>query len=479
LPYLMYAPSEMLLGSLRSALPQALMTDKAQELARSPEVNSDYNPLDSSLNPMDRFTNAITPYTLAIQIASHIATYWSLSDEYECKITTVPVSSPTPPPPAPTQPGQPATLQDVLNASMGQNASSAPRTHGDLAQVNQPVVTAQTVTQLRYQGLWWGAERIWTDELVRLKLARSDFAPQGAQAVYPPAGPSKASKEWYAENGLDVDAAIAGAGERGMFMQIDSLFVVTAPRTDGEPGTFKECRASGMLYELVEEDYEDPQDIPQHDAPPQTKGKGKERAVEFGESISTGPAKIGDSAVNSASAPVLGNTNATRDIGLSRPTLTTPFPLPDPPEGYKFHAIIPPGNECVLSLSLISGRYYPRLFKHPLLVPVVQKALQVPVEEGGIMLNKHIWAMDGLLPGAHQSMEPEAWKASRYLMLHDGDVDARTLLGQEIEQICGAEEQPEPMVVASDEPGPSGSQQDAQTDVLMGDNDAGSSSGFT
>ena len=410
LPYLSYAPAESLLESLRAALPQSLQTEQSQALAFKAETMSEYNPLEES-NPVDRFNDAITPYTLAIQIASHIATYWSPSDEYDCKLTISPSTPPRQAPPENTNGGV-KSLQDIINAAAQQNDRSAN-------------AITQTVNQLRYQGLWWGSERIWTDELVCLKLARCQFVPQGGQAVYPPAGPSKSTTEWYHAHGQDPDAGLSGAGEKGMFMRIESIFVVEVPNSDGQNGSIKECRASGMIYELVDEDYEDPNEPA---AITQTNGKGKERAQ--------------DVQASSASAPVPAKKKAEdRDSNLSRPVLTTPFPLPDPPQGYKFRAILPPGNECVLSLPLIAGRYYPHLFKHPHLVPIVKRALSLTVEEGGLMLNKHLWAMEGLLPGAHQSMDPEAWKESRFVMLKDADADARKLLGQEIEAIRAAVEQ--------------------------------------
>ncbi|KAI0343026.1 hypothetical protein BDW22DRAFT_1297142, partial [Trametopsis cervina] len=422
LPYLSYAPSETLLESLRNALPQALQTPASQELARNPEVMSDFNPLDTAISPVDRFTASITPYTLAIQIASHIATYWSPTDEWECNFV-IPPASPAPPSSQQVPDNADTSSKDAPN-------STAPPPAGEPSRSSERIsAMTQTVTQLRYQGLWWGAERIWTDELVRLKLARCQFAPQGAQAVYPPAGPSKSKEEWYAAKGLHNNEPLTGSGEKGMFMKIEGLFVVDVPKPDGEPGVIKECRASGMLYELVDEDWVDPNESVQPAAAP-TNGKGKERAQDANSLPHSG--SISTAATQSASAPA--GKDQSLNSNLSRPVLSTPFPLPDPPQGYKFHAILPPGNECVLSLSLISGRYYPGLFKHPHLRSVVEKALEVPVEEGGVMLNKHLWAMEGLLPGVHQSMDPEAWKSSRHLMFKDADSDARKLLLQEIEQ---------------------------------------------
>ena len=74
------------------------------------------------------------------------------------------------------------------------------------------------------------------------------------------------------------------------------------------------------------------------------------------------------------------------------------------------------------------------------------------------MLNKHLWAMEGLLPGVHQSMEPEMWKNSRWSMIKDADTDARTLLGQEIDSLRAAAQQ-EQAAMFVDAQAPNGSQQ--------------------
>ncbi|KAI0739337.1 hypothetical protein BC629DRAFT_1564626 [Irpex lacteus] len=391
IPYLSYAPSDLLLESLRS-------DEKSQALAYNPDTMSDYNPL-ADANPVDRFNDAITPYTLAIQIASHIAAYWSPTDEYECKL-----SAPSPSSHIPTGNYKPTgaapSLQDVPNAATQQNARSGGS--------SQP--PDLTVNQQRYQGLWWGAERIWGGELVRLKLSRSQFAPQGAQTVYPPSGPSEAAMEWYAAHGETLDVSMIGATEKGMFMKIESMFVVDTPRPDGQPGTIKECRASGMIYELADEGFEDPNE------PAQDAGSG-----------SNGKEASSASAVVKKEEP--------RDRDLSHPILSTLFPLPDAPIGHKFRPILHPEHECVVSLSLIAGRYYPHLFKHPLMVPIVERALQVSEADGGLMAHRYLWAMEGLLPGMFQCMDPEGWKSSWDVMLKDAYVDARKLLGQEIDTL--------------------------------------------
>ena len=105
----------------------------------------------------------------------------------------------------------------------------------------------------------------------------------------------------------------------------------------------------------------------------------------------------------------------------SHPVLFTPYPLPPASTCYKFRPILPEGYEVVISLSLISGRYYPGLLRHPLLEPTVKHARETQDE----LSHRHLWALDGLSPGVHQSMDPRYWKGSRLLMFQDADREAR------------------------------------------------------
>jgi hypothetical protein len=95
---------------------------------------------------------------------------------------------------------------------------------------------------------------------VRLKAARGQIAPQGSPQILPPSGPSKST---IAGLGLDQSERRRGtlkshgARDRGVFMQLEALFVVDVPDANGA-GVHAECRASGMLYELADEDWEEP-----------------------------------------------------------------------------------------------------------------------------------------------------------------------------------------------------------------------------
>ena len=250
------------------------------------------------------FKRAAAPYTLAIQIAANLANYWLPTDDWECKFTlplapsntSISASPPVPPPPpSRAVPNGLQTLHSIIQQSMANNASSpstSQRSDGPageaesismLGQLSRSAPAPQTVIQTRFQGLWWGTERIWTDELVRLKIARCQFAPNGTDVIAPPAGPSARTLERMKEyEGVaSVDPVRLGSSERGLFLRLEGLFIVDVPTQDGSNVT-KECRASGMVYELVDEDWEDPDASTENDTSGLDKGKGKARELPDG-----------------------------------------------------------------------------------------------------------------------------------------------------------------------------------------------------
>lgn len=234
-----------------------------------------------------------------------------------------------------------------------------------------------------------------------------------------------------------------GAKARGVFMKLDALFVVDVPQQDGS--SKKECRASGMLYELADADWEDPNEV-----------KSQEITTTNGTSSTTnGNAEAGPSFMPVASPlkqpalpnfdpsiPIAATTSTTTSTMLSQPLTNQNNPLspnnqlshppsstrcvlPPAPIGYKFRPIMPPGHESVMSLNVISGRYYPGLLSHPLLEPVVQRAISTPLEEGGLMENNNLWALEGLSAGFYNSVDPTHAKASRMMMARDADAEGR------------------------------------------------------
>ncbi|RPD64199.1 hypothetical protein L226DRAFT_611784 [Lentinus tigrinus ALCF2SS1-7] len=471
LPYLAYAPTDQVIKHVQDELANFLQTVPIDQMDRDIESHIfAYDPMEAE-PPGDayytKYQRAVAPYTLAIQIASNVAHYWLPTDEWDCKFQVPPpspvasASSDPPVQPLPQSQPQNATLHSVIEQSLTKNATSSASISGPNGVVTEPEsismlgrvsrsMVPQTVVQTRFQGLWWGTERIWTGELVRLKIARAQFAPKGTDIIFPPAGPSARTLEWYKQKFPDMlegGEDSVGAGQRGLFLRLEGLVVVDVP-TDGS--FTKECRASGMLYEVVDEDWEEPR--ASQAVPADAKGKGRARESPdetMPDSISQGPSgssfmpqpsppktplpnpdptvPVSETAASQpspAATPTSGaaDTASEKKSDLhSHPVLFTPYPLPPASASYKFRPILPDGYEVVISLSLISGRYYPGLLRHPLLESTIKDALANQDE----LSHRHLWALDGLSPGVHQSMDPRYWKGSRLLMFQDADKDAR------------------------------------------------------
>ncbi|KAL1944984.1 hypothetical protein VTO73DRAFT_2604 [Trametes versicolor] len=493
LPYLAYAPSDHLLDRIREDLSDFLQTISIDQMDRDIELMSTFDPMEVTPedgdameawpedgNPeryYEKYKRATAPYTLAIQIAANVAQYWLPTDEWECKFTIPPPGAASPPPsepsasqamlPPPPPVPESASLHSLITQSLSQNAhlptmNGASSQHESISTharlPRSSTLAAQTVVQTRFQGLWWGTERIWTDELVRLKIARCQFAPQGTDMIFPPAGPSASTLESMKDNpeAIAADPERLGASEKGLFLRMEGLFVVDVPNAEGT-GLTRECRASGMVYELADDDWEDAARAAEVNG----KGKGKEKAVDLPNGHSEHPAEGPNGAppfmmqpsplkppplpnpdpsiplAETASA-ILAQTSpeaaavakgkeqaVSLSVQLSRPVLSESYPLPPATKGFRFRPILPPGHEAVVSLSLISGRYFPGLFHHPLMAPTVSHALSLSSDEGGLYQHRHLWAMEGLLPGIHQSMDPRQWRKSRLTMLQEADREAR------------------------------------------------------
>ncbi|WVR05657.1 hypothetical protein IAU60_002679 [Kwoniella sp. DSM 27419] len=83
-----------------------------------------------------------------------------------------------------------------------------------------------------YQGLWWGGERIWLEDIVRLKKLRADLP---SDVLLPPS---------------------PGALERGVFLKIRVLAIERVTEGIASDTTGWRCMLYGDLYELAEEGYD-------------------------------------------------------------------------------------------------------------------------------------------------------------------------------------------------------------------------------
>jgi hypothetical protein len=499
LPYQGYTPSHELLQALQN-VPIDRISSKPEEIAAFNPCPSDVEAVESETDGTgQRFADATAPYTLAVDTAVGIATCWTPTDDWVFKMVI--------PTPSPSHPANPA------EASSSAPVGGEPETY---SLRSRPPPAPLTVTQTRYQGLWLGAERIWADDLVRLKAARGQIAPQGSPQIMAPSGPSKST---IAELGLDkqMDEEVLkshGARDRGVFMQLEALFVVDVPDANGGAGTHTECRASGMLYELADEDWEEPslegsstgvdsgEVVNAQDAwaaaglssPTRTRNPGESPELHVGKPFMSAPSPLKQPPVSSQGdvapatlpianavpsgasvstpsrdrnkqrkwAPATTTSRPDADTGntqLSHPKRANAVPLPPAPRGFRFRPILPEGFEVVISLALISGRYYPRLLAHPMLRPIVRDMQGHANEAASRLDGHHLFALEGILPGFFNASEATQWKASRAAMVWDAANERSTALVRAWD--ARRHQAKEPEAIEATEPAPVGPADDA------------------
>lgn len=290
------------------------------------------------------------------------------------------------------------------------------------ATLGAPKPVGQHFLQKNFQGMWWGAERIWTGDLLRLKLSRAAIAPQGAPHI---AAPSSAGAAALGHpSAKDVDPKQLGAVSQGVFMRLDALFTVEVETKNGKKRN--ECRAAGPLFELADEDWTDP--LKSKEETPATSLEAPGYVNGMSTALSQpSPLKL----------PPLPNPNPTDPVesnGASdykAPELTTQYDLPQPPSGFKFRPILESDYEAVFSLTLLSGRYYPGILEHPLLLDTVRTAF---MPEGEINPSTaYLWALGGLEAGINNTMDPIRYKKDRLKMLVDAEDSTREQLKEHLD----------------------------------------------
>lgn len=350
-------------------------------------------PAEGALDALSKFTfeEAALPYALAVQAPIMLAKYWTCTDIWTFKYTIMAdkaVATPVVPKKKHKTPGlHIGPMPDLLPSISAGPATPPAEPH------------AQVRTQKRYQGLWWGGERIWVDDLVRLKVPRRELAPHGSERVLPAVPPSQAAIDYTIQKGIDPDNA-PGSGDRGLFLRIASIFVVE-----------KKVRISGMLFDLVEEGF----------VGAGVGGReGRQEDTSAFDMTALDPALFhGEDTGASAELTTNGFKPAADRQILSGPYVRSWNP-PEPPIGYKFRSILKADWEAVMDISLLSGRYYPGVLTNPLLSDHLERLLRLnePVH--------HLYALEGLAPGYYNSVDPEFAKESRPVMLKEAITEAKS-----------------------------------------------------
>ncbi|KAJ3721247.1 hypothetical protein C8R42DRAFT_721970 [Lentinula raphanica] len=473
LPYQAYLPPIELIHALQEVPLPNIKFD--------PEFTTNFNPVtttnpDQPSSSTPSFEDSTGPYALAIEIGSQIAGFWGLTDDWDYKFSFRNDGSA----PSGSQ-SEGFSLQDAIVAAGNSNAgiNGARTSYGtsDItgnrfmsdeelnqtksAMLGNPKPIGHTFTQKNFQGLWWGAERIWTGDMVRLKIGRGAIAKDGAPHILPPSPPGPNAIWDIKKKGEPVDPKTLGARSRGLFMRLDALYTVEI--NNGKGRTRSECRAAGTLYELADVDWVDSAEEKHETTPTGTNGivsggysNGISNALPQPSPMKptalpnpdptvpvekTAPQMLSEIAPNSSST-------SKPNGEFKHPVLTSHHKLPPPPIGFKFRPILDPGYEVVFSLTLLSGRYYPGILGHPLLVEAVEQAI---TPEGKVdSQTSHLWALEGLEPGFANSVDPIKFKKDRLRMVIDGEHAARIQLKKHLSADPEDPEDPEDVMMEND-----------------------------
>ncbi|EIM83676.1 uncharacterized protein STEHIDRAFT_160246 [Stereum hirsutum FP-91666 SS1] len=370
---------------------QVMQEVPVEHLTLDPDMAASFQPCDLSLGPVDddsmqhRFTQAVVPYSLALEIAKSVSCCWAPMDERR------PADhSPASPPRSTTLP----TAFAHTAYTRDQSSHSLPSDATPFADTATQLVPERIDGQPRYQGLWWGSEQIMVNDLIRLKASRRQIS---SDNVFAPSGPSAGSiSRWReAKNGENFEEL--GAVRRGVFMVLTRLFAVDVTDEGGRKN--KECRASGSLYELADEEWEEGEKVTM-------------------DAVSSGGTETKRTTVHGDDRQVTGATFA---MHSEQPS------LPPPPAGCRFRPILRAGYEAIVSLNLLSGRYYPSLLSHPCFE--VQGYNIQRVSHGVVQPEmRELLSLGGLFPGHFNPMDPVKWLPDRRAMYQVAEDENRVLL---------------------------------------------------
>lgn len=236
-----------------------------------------------------------------------------------------------------------------------------------------------------YQGVWWGPEKIWVGDVIRLNVTRDELQthPVVAKDILPRNVAWKSGDE---------------PSTRGMLMQITSIFTTEIVPPPDSPAavldspTMPVCRLSGRVFETWPEAYYE--------------GSGQESEWHKFNSASSS---------NTPSA-------------ISSPSLSSPMvtkrnlpSLPPPPPGYRFHPVLlDQRSDLVLDVSMISGRYYPNL----LLTPRID--LERLIETNNLGIWRMVLSLAGLAEGRFASTYPQTLCKDRMTAVQESDGSGKT-----------------------------------------------------
>ncbi|KAG8692054.1 hypothetical protein FRC11_007020 [Ceratobasidium sp. 423] len=263
-----------------------------------------------------------------------------------------------------------------------------------------------------FQGLWWGSERIWLNDVVRLRPSREDLDPENTMGLLPPSSPD--------------------AVDRALFLRLTYIVV------DREDPKGMNICVGGDLYELARKETQPPQ--------------SPARPSIFGPPTGLlGPPSSNtvDMFAEDSSTPALGAT-------VGRSLAESSIAMPPPPPGFTFRRLLATGNEMVLDIGAVAGRYYPKVLQAEALDRVIRALNQEKGIEAGEAASGtvegyarerirrsqagpqafetakdaliQLAALMGLYLGEGNAMRPEQWAKGRLQTIKGAELNARNVL---------------------------------------------------
>ncbi|KIJ56198.1 hypothetical protein M422DRAFT_23536 [Sphaerobolus stellatus SS14] len=249
--------------------------------------------------------------------------------------------------------------------------------------------------EIRYEGIWYGAERIWVGDIIRLSPERNAFS-------------ESLRLSWH-ETACPLPSP--GAELRSVLMRIDRIFVRLT-----EEGS-KEIAIAGPLYEVALKDWQDPI-----------------RMSFEQESIDNSQAEVMEDVMINPWDPSKHPSAPSKEaLVLGVPSA---YPLPPAPPGYTLRPLLPEGSEFPAPLSFLAGRYYPDLFQWlppDLLPPKRPDNKTMDFDCLASSPDAHLLSLCGLAPGRfNHAVCEDVCLANRTKMVDDAALSARGELEAEL-----------------------------------------------
>lgn len=338
-------------------------------------------------------------FFLGLHTARRLLLLWAVFNRHHIKLeessataksescsgmTTGQITSPSPPTPM-------LLDYDIPQRSPVRLASPKKRNRSPVFEKPQTPFSATTTsseakpTEVRYEGLWYGAERIWIGDTVRLFPEPEAFSDS-----------LKAS--WENRPG---PAPSFGAGIGGVLMRLDKIYVVGTESKE-------ECVIAGQLYEVISGD-----DL-----------RNPELEATY-KRVTSPPVPEHNAFVRPWTMPSMPSMPPSH---ASFSTPLSPFPLPPAPSGYTLKPLLPANTEISAPVSLIAGRYYPDILQW-LPRDLLSSSIRSNNAEQKLITQEYIHSLCGLAPGrSNPALCVEISLADRTRMIEDATEYARAQL---------------------------------------------------